>query len=210
MNLRKTVLLLILFGLLSSCSQNGAHDERLCMRFVELNRGKEFDGLYNVAKGGRRETVIYHDSINKYEYVLNAIDVYDNKSDKYLLLPLFKRDATKAEMESTYKTVSRETKLFLSEKYNLSSETRLLESYIEYIKMIYSELDNIEVPEDCSYINVLVEGHPRTGKFITFYLSNKCKIYYVANDKSLNKYWEKYFKRINKIDDNWYYEIINK
>jgi len=213
MGIENNRMLKFIFGLfivLSSCSQKKVCNERLCIRFIELNKGKNFDGLYDVAVGGRRVNCIYDESSNRYEIVFIVIDVYDYKSDEFFMLPLFKRDATMTEMDSAFNKVCQVAKIFLSEKYDISSETEIFDSYIDYVKMFYVKYDNIEVPKDLGSTNVLIEGHPRTGKFITFFLREECIVYYLADSSTLNEYWKKYFKKLNKLDDKWYFEVVKK
>lgn len=202
---------LILFVLFTSCSDKQMDNRMLCLKFIELNKSKNFDNLYDVAIGGRRIKSIFDKSSNQYEYVFNSIDVYDNDSDEFLMLPFFKKDATLVEKESSFKNTSQEVKSYLSKKYKVGTDPEILNAFIDFVEKIYSEYYNIETPSELGFKNVQVEGNPRLGRFITFTLNEKCKVYYLADTSTLTEYWRTYFdEKLNKIDEKWYYEVIAK
>lgn len=84
-------------------------------------------------------------------------------------------------------------------------------AYSHYVDSIYAKYDGLKTPSWYNNKNVIVEGNPRLGKFVTFTLkTNKevCKCYFVRDKSTLTPYWSRHFNRINKLDSaGWYYEV---
>ncbi len=213
MEIKKVMILISMLSfiiLISSCTQKQIDNDILCIKFYKLNKDKNFDVLFNVAIGGRRVTSVYDESSNQYEYIFNTIDIYDYMSDIFFILPLYERDATLTEKDSIFKKVNKEARSYLSKKYKVNSKAELFDSFVKFVENVYIEYDNIETPEGFGFKNVIIEGNPRSGKFITFVLNDQCKVYYLADNCSLTEYWQKYFRKLNKLDDKWYYEVVSK
>lgn len=211
MRIKEDSMFMLILGFLimfSSCEQKQFDNVALCKEFYELNKGKDFEGLFDIAMGGRRGESIFDESSRQYFFVFYQIDIYDTKSEKFNVLPIFKRGASSIEQDSAFIQVSSEAINILSRKHgDTLSRRELLLPYVEYINMLYEKYDNIKTPQLHSSRNVVVEGIPSSGKFIRFTLNDNCKVYYLADRSSLTKYWQKHFDKINKLDENWYYEI---
>lgn len=191
MEIKMNRVLILVFGfftIFSSCMQKEIDDEKLCTKFFELNKGKSFDILYDVAIGGRRGKSIYDKSTNKYEYTFNTIDVYDAKSDEFLMLPIYRKNATLAEKDSVQENLSEKVKNYLLIKYGIDS--KISKSYIKYIDKLLIQYYNIEIPNELGFKNVVIEGHPRSGEFITFTLNDTCKVYYLKDNSEVSDYWK--------------------
>jgi len=208
---KMTSFILVIMMFISSCEQKEIDADKLCKEFYQLNMGKNFDGLYDVLIANSRVRSVYDESVDQYDYFFPIISVYDFKSENFITIPVFKKGANLAEKDSIFKRCDQRTKAFLSDKLKATSEKDLLAAYIQYVDSIYIKYYNIKTPKWHSSKNVIVEGHPRTGKFITFTLKTLtkiCKCYFVSDKSSLNEYWSTHFSSMKKLDDKgWYYEI---
>ena len=164
------MLLLSFFIILSSCTKKEIDSEKLCVKFLELNKDKKFEILFDVAIGGRRGKSIYDESTNQYEYIFNSIDVYDSRLDKFLMIPIFKRDATLSEKEVVFENLSKEAKKYILTKYGIdsNSSSEIFNSYTNFIELVHTRYYDIETPAELGFKNILIEGHPQSGKFIIF------------------------------------------
>lgn len=208
--MKNFILLLLISGfciVLSNCSENKIDSRKLCLEFIELNKHNDFDGLYNISIEDIRLESIYNKKSKQYEYMFNAVDIYDFKTEEFFILPLFRKNSTIIEKKETYKKVSNKAKQYLSETYSISAESDIFDSFNNYVEIFYTNYDSIITPNWFGFKNVVFEGNPRLGKFITFILNEECKIYYLADANSLSEYWQKHFNRIKKYNDEWYYEI---
>jgi hypothetical protein len=178
-----------------------------CKEFCELNSHKNFDGLYDVSIGVRRVSAEYDDSLNQNHLIFNSIEVFDVNSKKDVTIPVFKRGASLTEQDSIFNRIKPGVKEFLEQKLGYPADSILFESYVQYINDIYQKYYSIEVPADNNYKNIILESHPRTGKFITFVLNDRAKVYYVADSATLNEYWSKRFSTLTKLRKGWYCEI---
>ena len=122
-------------------------------------------------------------------------------------MPIFKRGASSIEQDSAFSQVSPEALNILLRKHGRLPKSESFLFYVEYVNMLYEKYDNIKTPQLLSYRNVVVEGIPSSGKFNRFTLNDNCKVYYLADHTSLAEYWQNHFDKINKLDENWYYEI---
>ncbi|WP_139125855.1 hypothetical protein [Arcticibacter eurypsychrophilus] len=141
-----------------------------------------------------------------------TIAVYDLKTNEYITIPVFKKAATLAEKDSTFKSFAQKTKGFLLDKLK-ASDNQLFEAYLNYTNMVLGKYYELKTPKWFSSKNVIIEGDPSVGKFITFTLNTPqkiCKCYFVSGKSSLTKCWSEHFSKINKLDNtNWYYEITD-
>ena len=192
---------------LLGCSQKQMDTNRLCKEFYQLNKGKDFDGLFDVSIGSGRVTSIYDESTNQYDLIFKAIAVFDTTSKSYVTLPVFKREASLSEKDSVFKSIKPEVINFLIHKLSVTSEAGLFDSYVKYVGGVYEKYYSIATPKFFSYKNIVLEGNPQVGKFVTFELTENIKIYYVADSNSLTEYWTKHFSKLNKLDSNWFYEV---
>lgn len=192
---------------MSSCSQKEMDPHKLSKEFYQLNKGKDLDGLFDVSIGSGRVTSVYDESLNQYDLIFNTIAVFDTTSKNYVTLPVFKREASLTEKDSVFRRIKPEVKDFMIHKLAVTSEAGLFDSYVEYVGMVYEKYYNIATPKFFGYKNIVLGGNPRIGKFITFELTEKVKVYYMADPNSLTEYWTKHFSKLNKLDDNWFYEI---
>lgn len=192
---------------LLGCSQKQMDTNKLCKEFYQLNKGKDFDGLFDVSIGSGRVSSVFDESTNQYDLIFKSIAVFDTTSKDYIILPVFKREGTLAEKDSVFKSIKPEVKNFLMRKLSVTHEAGLFDSYVEYVDKVYEKYYSITTPKFFSYKNIVLEGNPRVGKFVTFELTEKIKIYYVADSNSLTQYWIKHFSKLNKLDSNWFYEV---
>ena len=195
--------------LISSCSQKEINPYSICKEFYQLNKSKDFDGLFDVSIGVDRVRSVYNDSLKKYDLIFNTIEVFDSVSQNYIMLPVYKRGASLAKKDSLFKKIRPEVKKFLTSKLAVTSSSMLFDSYVKYVDKLFQKYYSISTPESNSHTNVVLEGHPPIGRFITFPLDEGVNIYYVGDTNSLTAYWTKYFSELNKFDDNWFYEIKN-
>lgn len=204
------VLFFAIIFITSGCSQKKIDPSKLCREFYQLNKNKTFDCLYDVYIGGRVIS-IYDKSSNQYEEFPKRIEVYDFKSKEYIIIPIYKKGATLIEKDSIYKEYDPKIYTFLADKLKITSQKELFEAYIKYVDSVLSKYYDIETPKWYSNKRVIIDGTPQFGKFLTFTLNtstNKCKVYYLADRTSLSPYWIRHFDKIQKLDSNWYYEIM--
>lgn len=192
-----------------SCSQREIDSYQLCKEFYELNKRKKFDVLYDVSIGVRRTSSEYDESSHQNHLIFNSIEVFDAESKKDITIPVFNRGASLVEQDSIFRKIKPEVKEFLVRKLG-NPDSVLFDSYVEYISDVYQKYYDIATPPGNNYKNIVVESHPRTGKFITFALNDKVKVYYVADSSTLNDYWSKRFNGLKRLDKDWYCEITEK
>ena len=192
--------------LILSCNQKSIDENKLCYEFYQLNKTKSFQAFSDVVIGKGRVRNVYDKSSNQYELNIYTIGVYSRERNGYVSLPVFKIGATFSEKASVFNSCNQQTKKILSEKLNITAKDQLLYSYIEYINILLNSYYKIETPSWYNSKNVVVEGNPTLGKFITFTLNKNSKCYYLEDKRTLNPYWSKYFNGLKKLDSNWYYE----
>jgi len=197
----------ILFVSAVNCSQKEMDPKELCEEFYQLNKDRSFDGLFDVSIGSGRVLSVYDKSANQYDLAFKAISVFDTIQKNYVNLLVFKREASLSEKDSVFEKIEPGVRDFLARKFRVQSED-LFDSYVKYVDNLYMKYDVIKTPEWFNYKDVVVEGNPSLGKFITFTLNEKVKVYYLADQSSLSQYWSKHFKEISKINEEWYYEIM--
>ena len=194
--------------LVSSCNNMDSDNTHLCKEFYKLNEGKIFDRLFDVSIGNGRVTSIYDPKSNKYDLYFKTIGVFNSDTKEYINLPVFDKKATLSGMDSAFKCCNQKTKDFLSNKLQVNSESDLFNAYVGYVNLVLKQYYEIETPDGYSSNNIIIDGNPILGEFITFKLNEKCKCYYLESPHSLNQYWSDYFKKLNKLDSKWYYEIV--
>ncbi len=192
---------------LSSCTSKEIDPYVLCREFYQLNKNKNFTGLFDVTIGVRRVGQVFSDSLNQYELVFNTIEVFDPITQNHKTLPVFKRGTSLAEKDSIFRRIQPDTKNFLMTRLEVSSEVFLFDSYVTFVDTIYKNYYNVVTPKSYSLKNVVLEGHPSGGKFISFPLMEGVDIYYLEDPNSLTEYWKTYFGKLDKFDDYWFYEI---
>lgn len=195
---------MITFG----CSHREIDSYQLCKDFYELNKRKNFDGLYDVSIGVGRTSAKYSASSKQYDLFFNTIAVFDEESKGHRTIPVFKRGASLAERESSFQKITPEAKEFLVRKLG-TIDSSLFDSYVKYIDDVYERYYDITTPANNNYKNVVMESHPRLGKFLTFALNDKAKVHYIhcVDSSALNEYWPKYFRTLRPLGENWYCEI---
>ena len=186
-----------------SCLHREIDSYQLCKEFYELNNQKSLDGLYDVSIGVGRTSAEYTKSSRQYDLFFNSIAVFDEESKQHITVPVFKRGASLAEQDSIFRNIKPAVKEFLVRKLD-AIDSSLFDSYVKYINDVYQKYYNITTPKDNNYKNVVMESHPRTGKFLTFVLNDKAKVYYVADSSTLNEYWYKRFHTLRSLGANWY------
>lgn len=201
--------MLLIFILMFSCSQREVDSYQLCKEFYELNKQKDFDGLYDLAIGVRRTSAEYDESSKQNHLIFNSIEMFDSESNNYITVPVFRRGASLVEQDSIFRDIKPEVKEFLVRKLD-DVDSVLFDSYVEYIGKVYEKYYAITTPAGSSYKNIPVESHPRTGKFITFTLNDRAKVYYVTDSSTLNEYWSKRFNTLMSLGPNWYCEISSE
>lgn len=193
-----------------SCNNMPKKDSsKLCTEFYQLNKGKSFDYLFDVTIGTSRVQSIYDENLNKYDLMFKTIGIYDVEAMGYVTVPIFNSRVSESEFDSTFQNFNQQTKDLLSVKLGFGSQKKLFTSYIDFIDRTLEQYYKIETPKWYSGKNVIVEGNPTLGKFITFTLNDKCNCYYLKDPNSLSQYWFEYFKKLNKLDSNWFYEAKN-
>lgn len=192
-----------------SCSHREIDSYQLCKEFYELNKQKSFDGLYDVSIGVGRTSAEYAESSRQYDLLFNSIAVFDEESKQHITIPVFKRGASLAKQDSIFRNIKPEVKEFLARKLG-TIDSSLFDSYVKYIDDVYQKYYDITTPTDNNYKNVVMESHPRTGKFLTFVLNDKAKVHYVADSSTLNEYWSKRFQTLRSLGANWYCEISSE
>jgi hypothetical protein len=207
---RRLQIVLAISVTMSSCSQKEINQYELCEEFYELNKGKDFDGIYDVSIGVRRTSAEYDESSNQNHLIFNSIEVFDAESKKDITIPVFKMGASLAEQDSIFRKIKPEVKEFLVRKLGDPVDSVLFDSYIRYISDVYQKYYDITAPTNNNYKNIVVESHPRTGKFITFILNDRAKVYYVADSTTLNEYWSKRFNTLKRLDKDWYCEVTEE
>ena len=208
MSLRFIALLSVVV-LLVNCVQKKMDASRLCMEFYQLNKNKNFDGLFDVAIAKDRVKSVYNDSLRQNEMFFNWIAVFDSDSGFYVRVPVFRRGADIINKKSVFRSLTPSVRRFLTAKLSVKSDTAALyDSYVNYIESTYAKYYGIAVPPENNNKNIGIEGNPMVGKFITFDLTKTAKVYYLADKSSPNEYWSTHFNKITKIDQNWYYEVV--
>lgn len=194
-----------------SCSDRKIDSYQLCKEFYELNRQKSFDGLYDVSIGTGRRSFKDAESSKQSDMVFYTIAVFDEESKQHTTIPVFKRGASFAEQESSFRKITPEGKEFLVRKLG-TIDSSLFDSYVKYIDDVYQKYYDITIPTEFNCKNVVMESHPRIGKFLTFVLNDKTKVHYIhyVDSSALNEYWPKYFRTLRSLGANWYCEISSE
>lgn len=106
---------IIITWLVSSCKQTKPDVKKLCEEFYLQNRGKSFDGLYDVLIATSRLKVECDSLVNQYEYSFPVIAVYNESSASFITIPVFGRGAGLIEKSTAFNKMDEETKRILSE-----------------------------------------------------------------------------------------------
>ncbi|MDW3193112.1 MAG: hypothetical protein R8G66_12140 [Cytophagales bacterium] len=181
--------------------------DSLCQEFYLLNKDKNFSNLLDVAIGGRRGKSEYDKDLNKYEYNFYQIDLYDKGLQQFVVIPVYKKGATFSEKRSFFSQLSNEGHNVLSKKMTTDLDSVSFDAYVANVDQIYEDYYNIRTPVNYNFKNVIVEGNPSSGSFITFILRDTCKVYYVLDRNDLDERWKRRFLKMEKLGSNWYYEI---
>lgn len=197
---------LVLAMLMSRCSQKEIASNKLCDEFYQLNKSRDFEGLFDVNIGSGRVMNVYDESANRYDLIFNTIAVFDTVSNEYFILPVFKKGASQVQKDSAFNKVPSESRSFLIRKLGTTSE-ELFDNYVLYVNKVYDKYYSIKAPKSYSGKNVPLQGNPSLGKFIKFTLNDKVNIYYVADASTLNDYWSKRFNSVHRLDEDWFCEI---
>jgi hypothetical protein len=208
--LRMQIALLIFAILLSGCAQKKVSSLSLCEQFYELNKGKNFQGLFDVGIGDvGRVSNEYDEKKNKYHLKFKLIAVYDTALGDYFTIRVFRKNASLAEQDSAFQKISPKSKMLLIGKLGGTHES-LFDSYVFYVNKIYDKYYSIKTPKHYSNNNVALQGNPSLGKFIEFKLTDNVLVYYVDDFSSLNSFWSEYFKTLKKLGDGWFCEITEE
>lgn len=192
------------------CNSVERNSTSLCKEFYSLNNKKMFNELYNVVIGKGRVSSVYNATFKQYDLIFKYIDVFDSANSEFVTLPILDHWESISEFDSIFRTFSPQEKDFLLNKFGNISQKELFISYSKYVRNILKTYYQIETPKWFSSRNVVIDGNPLLGKFITFTLSNNCKCYFLENPNTLNPYWSNYFKKLNKLDAHWYFETNEK
>jgi hypothetical protein len=207
MVLKSSIMCVLFIVMLIGCSQNQIDQKELCKEFYQLNQNKDFEEFFDLAIGCKRIRSVYDKSSNAYDMVFNDICIFDADSDEYITVPVFDREASQSEKDSVFRSSSNEVVNFFTRRFDQANMDTLSKMYVNYIDLIYDKYYALELPDNLGFKNIVLEGNPRVGKFITFTLNQRCKVYYLADPKSLTDYWRKYLDQLEQLDENWYYEI---
>lgn len=192
----------------SGCIQQQFTNGKLCGEFYKLNRSRHFEELFNVEIGHDRVQSLYNEQSKRYKLFFTDFAVYAIELHEYISMPIFQRKSTLAGQEIAFNRCSQKAKKFLSNKLSYYPSKSAFQVYIAYVNRVWDNYSQITTPQWFSSENIPVHGNPELGKFITFTLNKNSKCYYVKDLKSLTPYWSNFFKSSHKLDNNWYYSVI--
>ena len=185
--MKKMMLFLICIQCLFSCSVSSPKDmDSLCQDFCKLNKGQKFRLLFETSTANSR----FKNGIP------TEIGVYCKEvQGSFMTIPL------------TFKELKSRNLYGSSHFYeckNNSLEDSLF--FTKYISDFNNEDSQIKVPPYYQYEKPKTHGNPHLGKFIEFTLDEKCSVYYLEDANSLTPYWKDKFSKLQKVDNEWYYE----
>ena len=181
----KITISFLVFILLACSSPNVQDSEKLCKDFCSLNKDKrDLSVLFNVnieARNERNKEFHYY-----YSHILICGDT--------LIVPSFEF------FDHFYKedsTIYNKNFVKLCKCNGVEGKASLVFSkeYAKKIDKIYKEL---------AVINI--KSNPNLGRFIEFKLNTNCTVYHLGDSTTLNSYWKEKFRKLKKVDNNWYYE----
>lgn len=192
---------------MASCSISKVDENKLASDFIFINRDLTFDELFNVIISTR--TMRYNHEIGLYQPEYYLLEIYDTLSGDYVLFPMIDYPGTEPEITRSFVDCDYECQSFLTRKYGVLQKEELEIIYKDLIRNIMNEYRKIELPEYFGYENLIqLKGNPGLGDFIQFKLNTNTTCYYLDNVDGLKtEYWVDTFRKIEKIDEHWYYKI---
>jgi hypothetical protein len=188
--------------LLSGCSSPKDDNMALAKEFYELNKNSSFGELSSLLIESRN--TVYDSKNSKYQVMIYTVGVYDSLTRSYIKVPMFPVNAEKDDILKTYVDCDENCKELLRGKYSLVDDQGLLGIYEGYVKEVREMYNNIKLPKEYQYSNVLmVKGNPKLSR-LSFKLTNEAEVFFVSK---LDPVDTDFLKGVNKFDEHWYYKI---
>ena len=203
----KYYFLILIAVLFSQCSGKIVDERFLCQEFYNLNKEKSLEFFFDISIDCGRLTASYNKSTSKADLHINRICIFDSDSNRFMSMPIFQSGDSFSRKDSIFQKISDWNKLYLSKRYGIEegdSVTIYYQRYVDSFNVYYSSL---RMPKSLDYSNIVFKGNPRLGRFITFTLNKKSKVYYLEDRESLTDYWSKRFDNMQRLDEKWFYEI---
>ena len=188
------------------CTTIKIDDLKLCQEFYELNKNNSLNNLSKLSIEVRN--MEFSSDINKYQIKFYFVGIYDTVKRGYIKIPVLELNYAPEKRIDALKRCDEDCKSLLKQEYNFINEQdlpKILEGFTHKVKV---DFNNIQLPKQYPYTNVLeVQGEPFYG-IIIFKLTDNAFVYYVSN---INKFDIKYLPNTAiKLDEYWYYNIEKK